>query len=132
MLLNSSAFWPFARSHALVNLQTNLNATRYGQFLVPALPRAEQTKIVAWVVDESKSLNNAISRLEREIELLREYRIRLVADVVTGKLDVRAAAAKLPEEVDGLEPLDDEDALTEGDEETGDADLDAVTPEAEA
>ena len=39
----------------------------------------------------------ASTRLEREIELLREYRTRLVADVVTGKLDVREAAARLPE-----------------------------------
>ena len=37
---------------------------------------------------------------EREIELLREYRTRLIADVVTGKLDVREAAAQLPDEVD--------------------------------
>jgi type I restriction enzyme S subunit len=34
----------------------------------------------------------------REIELLREYRTRLVADVVTGKLDVREAAARLTDE----------------------------------
>ena len=47
---------------------------------------------------ESAPLSTAISRLEREIELLREYRTRLVADVVTGKLDVREAAARLPEE----------------------------------
>jgi hypothetical protein len=45
--------------------------------------------------------------LEREIELLREYRIRLVADVVTGKLDVREAAARLPEEV-----VNEEDVVT--------------------
>ncbi|TAL82284.1 MAG: restriction endonuclease subunit S, partial [Candidimonas sp.] len=32
----------------------------------------------------------------REIELLREYQTRLIADVVTGKLDVREAAARLP------------------------------------
>ena len=36
--------------------------------------------------------------LEREIDFLREYRTRLVADVVTGKLDVREAAARLPDE----------------------------------
>jgi len=35
---------------------------------------------------------------DREIDLLREYRTRLVADVVTGKLDVRDAAAGLPVE----------------------------------
>jgi hypothetical protein len=50
-------------------------------------------------------------RLEREIDLLREYRTRLVADVVTGKLDVREAAARLPEDA----------ALDNGDSE---ADLD--------
>ena len=68
----------------------------------------------------------------REISLLREYRTRLIADVVTGKLDVRAAAAKLPEETDEPEPLDDAEALVEGDAETEDTDLDAVTEEAEA
>ncbi len=48
---------------------------------------------------------------------MREYRTRLIADVVTGKLDVRAAAAALPNEVAALEP-DDEEAMDEG-EETG-------------
>jgi|CXWL01.1.fsa_nt_gi type I restriction enzyme S subunit len=95
-------------------------------------PAKEQQRIVEYIHEETAELDTAISRLEREIELLREYRTRLVADVVTGKLDVRAAAAKLPEESDDLEPLDDADALTEGDEETGDADLDAVIQEAEA
>jgi type I restriction enzyme S subunit len=37
-------------------------------------------------------------RIQREISLLREYRTRLIANVVTGKLDVREAAARLPEE----------------------------------
>ena len=62
---------------------------------------------------ETADLNTAISRLEREIELLREYRTRLVADVVTGKLDVREAAARLPEEAGevGLSDLSDESDL---------------------
>ena len=44
----------------------------------------------------------------RQIELLQEYRTRLIADVVTGKLDVREAAAQLPDE------SDDQDQLQEG------------------
>lgn len=95
-------------------------------------PVHDQVRLVAGIETETRALDSAISRLEREIELLREYRTRLVADVMTGKLDVRAAAAKLPETTDDLEPLGDADALTEGDEETGDADLDAVTQETEA
>ena len=59
----------------------------------------------------------AIFRLENEIELLREYRTRLIADVVTGKLDVRAVAATLPDAPpqasDNDEALDDD---TLGDE----------------
>ena len=42
-------------------------------------------------------LNTATTRANREIGLLREYRTRLLADVVTGKLDVREAAARLPD-----------------------------------
>jgi type I restriction enzyme S subunit len=67
------------------------------------LPRSEQDAIVADIGAQTHGLTTAISRLEREIELLREYRTRLVADVVTGKLDVREAAARLPHE----EPLPD-------------------------
>ena len=61
-------------------------------------PPDEQVRLVAAIETKTRALDIAISRLEREIELLREYRTRLVADVVTGKLDVRAAASKLPEE----------------------------------
>ena len=43
---------------------------------------------------------------------MQEYRTRLIADVVTGKLDVREAAAQLPGESDDEEPFD-EDGLTE-------------------
>jgi type I restriction enzyme S subunit len=57
-------------------------------------------------------LLHSISRLECEITLLREYRTRLIADVVTGKLDVREVAAGLPEpqNVKGaqLEPEEEE------------------------
>lgn len=95
-------------------------------------PHKEQKRIVAHIASESGPLNHAISRLEREIELLREYRTRLVADAVTGKLDVREAVAKLPEDTDNLHPLDDADPLAEADEEPGDAELDVVPEETEA
>ena len=62
---------------------------------VPVPPPAEQKQIVERVAVGTAPLTTAVSRLEREIELLREYRTRLVADVVTGKLDVREAAQQL-------------------------------------
>ncbi|MHB1619710.1 MAG: restriction endonuclease subunit S [Sulfuricella sp.] len=60
-------------------------------------PMEEQQKIIASINSETVHLVSTIQRIEREIELLREYRTRLIADVVTGKLDVREAAAHLPE-----------------------------------
>ena len=53
--------------------------------------------------------NTAIARLEREITLLREYRTRLVADVVTGKLDVREGARQLPAHAEEPEAASDPD-----------------------
>lgn len=50
-------------------------------------------------IEESlSSIERSAERIRHEVKLLAEYRTRLVADVVTGKLDVREAAAKLPEE----------------------------------
>ena len=90
-------------------------------------PLAEQRAIVDYIAAATGPIDRAIDRARREIELLREYRARLIADVVTGKLDVREAAAHLPDEADASEPLDEADALTEDD----DADPDATSEEAE-
>lgn len=66
------------------------------RFKLPFPSLDEQILILKGVQIETVELSAAVSRLEREIELLREYRTRLVADVVTGKLDVRVAAGQLP------------------------------------
>ena len=60
-------------------------------------PLAEQATIVAYLDNLTSDIDAAIARTRREIELLEEYRTRLIADVVTGKLDVREAAAELPD-----------------------------------
>ena len=51
---------------------------------------------------------NAIEHFSRQIELLEEYRTRLIANVVTGKLDVREAAERLPEDPGGDGLTDDD------------------------
>ena len=79
-------------------------------FAFPAL--SDQRDICAWIGRSSHEEDNHIERIEREIALIQEFRTRLIADVVTGKLDVRAAAASLPQ-VTEIEPADD---LGEGDD----------------
>lgn len=52
---------------------------------------------------------------QHEIELLKEYRTRLIADVVTGKLDVRAAAERLPELPEAAAPEEETAETVEAD-----------------
>ena len=63
-------------------------------------PRTEQATIVEYLDKATADIDAAIARTHRQIELIEEYRTRLIADVVTGKLDVREAAAGLPEEAE--------------------------------
>ena len=93
-------------------------------------PQAEQEDIVRRVGDELAPLSNAIDRLNGEIDLLREYRTRLVADVVTGKLDVREAAALLPDEHADEDRMDEGRRRIEADDLAAE-DLDALTEEAQ-
>jgi type I restriction enzyme S subunit len=65
----------------------------------------EQERITAFVAANTLQLDNLMAESAREIALLREFRTRLIADVVTGQLDVREAAARLPDETQEPEPL---------------------------
>jgi len=120
-LLNS-IYGPVVRRYIEIEVNgSTVGHLRLGQVsALPLLlcPIEEQREIVSYVATESAPIDTAVSRLEREIELLREYRTRLVADVVTGKLDVREAAARLPDET----PLDTADDHTDLMEEPDSAD----------
>ena len=79
--------------------------TRYGlshqaikSAILPIPSVSEQAAIVCYLDRATAEIDAAISRAHRQIKLLQEYQTRLVANVVTGKLDVHGAAAKLPDE----------------------------------
>ena len=101
------------RAKGLVEGFWRLYTDDFYDIRLPVPPVLEQYEIMSAMSVQTAGLDTTISRLEREITLLREYRTRLVADVVTGKLDVREAAAALPDEeplaeVTDLPDLDDE------------------------
>ena len=56
----------------------------------------EQNAIVEYSDKATTAIEQAIAHARRQIELMEEYRTRLIADVVTGQLDVREAAEELP------------------------------------
>lgn len=123
------AMKPELLREAPVNTQGNLNIDRIGSRGIALPPVPEQEAIVHYVEQAASDINKAIEGAKSEIALLREYRTRLIADVVTGKLDVREAAAKLPDEIDKPKMLDDADTPVEDDDNAEDASVDAVTDE---
>jgi type I restriction enzyme S subunit len=84
-----------------------LTQEKMGAIPIPLPPRNEQSSIVDQLGSLTAIPQTAISRHEREIELLREYRNRLTTDVVTGKLDVREAATRLPKDMDKSDTLEE-------------------------
>jgi type I restriction enzyme, S subunit len=65
----------------------------------PVPPLEEQIRIVESVTLERRRIGALIERAQREIELIQEYRTRLISDVVTGKLDVRGVELPAIDEV---------------------------------
>jgi type I restriction enzyme S subunit len=67
--------------------------------VIAPLPSIGEQKEISDELDQQLAcFRNPITQTERKIALLQEYRTRLIADVVTGKLDVREAAHQIPDE----------------------------------
>jgi len=95
-------------SRGIVKDRNRLYWQDFKQISSPSPPPAEQERIADYLEARTGLLSSEIISLQREIFLLREYCTRLIADVVTGKLDVREAAARLPDEAGEPEPIEEE------------------------
>ncbi len=84
-------------SRGIVSDRNRLYWDAFKRLASPCPPPEEQRCIVEYLEAASDRANAGASRARRQIALLREYRERLIADVVTGKVDVREAAANLPQ-----------------------------------
>lgn len=102
-------------------LRQNLGFADIRRMPVPLPPPEQQVEIVNFLGQATAEATRAVEHMGNEIALIQEFRTRLIADVVTGKLDVRAVAASLPE-TSQAEPIED---LVEGD------DLDDAVDDAE-
>jgi type I restriction enzyme, S subunit len=74
---------------APINTQLNLNVERIGTLWAVVPPMQEQVEIVTFIEAESTKIDDAISKSQKEIELIQEYRTTLISNAVTGKIDVR-------------------------------------------
>ena len=66
-----------------------------GNIPVQLPPIAEQDAIAEFLASRIAHTSKSISYANRQINLIQEYRTRLIADVVTGQIDVRDAAVEL-------------------------------------
>jgi type I restriction enzyme S subunit len=92
-----------------------ISTSRLGDIPVPLPPLSDQAQLCASIANSTSQLNSAIRLVTCEIDRAQEFRTRLIADVVTGKLDVRALAATLPEVAD-FEPVEEPEEPEEFDE----------------
>jgi len=107
-------------AHGIIGM-VHITKPALGALFVPVAPPEEQAAIADKIEQDTTELNQAIEKISSEIRLIGEYRERLIADVVTGKLDVRHVEIAAPAD----ELIDDEDdALVE--ELEGDDDVEAM------
>ena len=108
----------------------HVSPEQIGAFRFALPPIGEQKAIVQHLAQATANLDEYVTATQREIDLLLEFRTRLIADVVTGKLDVRGVAAGLPETTPGQATLDAFDAPA-GDEEDAWPEPDAALEDAD-
>ena len=80
--------------YSIAAAQPGLAVERVLNLWAPVPPLAEQSTIGGLVEDRTTTTDAAIDRSRRQIELMEEYRTRLIADVVTGKIDVTRTQAR--------------------------------------
>ena len=88
-----------------------LNKTGLSSAAYPIPHLSEQCAIATYLDEQANSIDAAIDHTQRRIDLIREYRTRLIADVVTGKLDVRDVPLPTAASGDDLDTLEDDATL---------------------
>lgn len=130
--LNSPKCYEQAQLFTRGATNQDLGLGRMKAIVIPVPPLDEQKRIVDKLASDLQDYSRLKATTRREIDLLREFRTRLVSDLVTGRYDVREVAAQLPDEADEPEPLDGLEALSEDDAADGEGDVDAIPEEVEA
>ncbi len=113
-----------ALKHRYINgkgdIIVHIYPTALGNTIITLPGEADQNKVVAIINEIIDQVKKAIAVLTDEISVLREYRVRLVADTVTGKIDVRGIEIPEYEFVDEDTDTGNEDGSEEETEEQED------------
>ncbi len=89
-LLGSDCYYKLLMNKALSSAQPKLNKedVKSIDFIFPPT-QEEQKAILDWIKEETSNVDALISKYQKQIDLMQEYRTSLISQAVTGKIDVR-------------------------------------------
>lgn len=70
-------------------LRKTVRADKFLQIYIPLPPLDEQRAIVAYIDEKCQKIDTLVSELQAEIDNMKEYKQRLIADCVTGQVNVQ-------------------------------------------
>ena len=101
-------------SRGIVKDRNRLYWEDFKQMPSPCPPLDEQVLVADAIGRNAVVIGEAKQQVARQIDVVREYGTRLIADFVTGKLDVRSAVTELPgEDILGSAGESEEDSTVE-------------------
>lgn len=75
-------------SRGIIDSRLRLYPNRFYPFPVIGPPLSEQQAIVSYITERTAKIDSLIEKLNKEIECIKEYKQRLISDVVTGQIKV--------------------------------------------
>lgn len=69
-------------------LRQSMNYSEITKLIVPIPPIEEQHAIVSYITERVAKIDSLVEKLNKEIECIKEYKQRLISDVVTGQIKV--------------------------------------------
>lgn len=86
--------WFLSQKQNIINLsygggQPNISQDVVRSIRIPLPPSTEQKEIIEFIKSETSTIDTLISKYQKQIDLMQEYRTSLISQAVTGKIDVR-------------------------------------------
>lgn len=75
-------------SRGVGSIQRTLNFNWLNNKVVPVPPLSEQHAIVSYIIERTSKIDKMVENINKEIENLKEYKQRLISDVVTGQIKI--------------------------------------------
>lgn len=75
-------------SRGIIDSRLRLYPNRFYPFPIICPPLSEQQTIVSYITERTAKIDSLIEKLNKEIECIKEYKQRLISDVVTGQIKV--------------------------------------------